>query len=441
MKLFRKLIALSLALLLLLGIVACGKGNENTPGESTTDPATSEPPLDYTTTNPTAPQAPSQSGDANGAETTPPPVINEEVQGLTAQELVKHNAEAIASLLRYEIAMTEELTVAEGRSYSHRVTSKRTVDCDDDSYQSDISLFRYFQTALTTERYGEGDPAIDRLDQITIFHNNVYSAQGTAKTPWKIKTKLDPAQYDPIYLAAKKDIFTEDLTLYFSSLTKTDLPQGGYSVAFDGVKSDRVASILYSFHTALEEGILLSPSAVLTPTILKGVATYDVNGILTRVEMQTAFTVPYESGELTVAATSVRAYNFSGTVTPVELPADKDSYREESNEPIVGMRLTSVQLGESVTLTDTEYATLTTLFATLPWSANTVEDYVIAYQLDTANEMYAITDNGWLVNIVTGHYLDLTEENRPTLNTVYEIIEDYFPEDSEENPEADGEEV
>lgn len=464
MKLFRNLTALSLALLLLLAAVACGKGDTDTPDTTTVAPgeeSTSEPALDYTTTAPMtqAPgtQAPSQSGDdtttesntGNGTDTPPEsnpgssteapgnetentpdtttPVINETIKALSALELVKHSAASVEGLSRYETAMTEQFTILSGPSnYSYRTTAKRILDCDDDAFMSDASLFRYFSTQLTTEQYGS-DPAMHMLNELTILNNTVWSASGTSSTPWKSKFALDPTRYDPIQLS-RQNLTTVDLSLYFDTLVKADLPDGTYTISFGNMKADQAQSFLSSFHDALESGIRLPAEAVFTVNAVEGIATYDVNGILTRVEYTATFAVPYQNGVLAISASSVRTYNFSGTVTSVTKPENDDEYLEEvETEPLEGIRMYSAEKGESVTLTKGEEAILTELFAELTWPNQTLDDYFTAYLIETATGNYAITDEGGLVLDATGQYFPPTEENQPVLNTIMEIAERHFP--------------
>ena len=470
MKLFRNLTALSLALLLLLAAVACGKGDTDTPGATTVAPgeeSTSEPALDYTTTAPMTQvpetqvpgtQAPSQSGDSttaesntgNGTDNTPgstettgnetestpgtsTPVINEAIKALSALELVKHSAASVEGLLRYETAMTEQLTILSGPSnYSYRTTAKRVLDCDDDAFMSDPSLFRYFSTQLTTEQYGT-DPAMHMLNEFTILNNTVWSAVGTSSTPWKTTFALDPAHYDPIRLS-RQHLMTVDLSLYFDSLVKTDLPNGTYTVSFGSIKADQAQFFLSSFHDALRSGIRLPAEAVFTVNAVEGIATYDVNGLLTRAEYTATFAVPYQDGVLAISASSVRTYNFSGTVPSVTKPENDDEYLEEvETEPLEGIRMYSTEKGESVTLTKGEEAILTELFAELTWPNQVLDDYYTVYLIETTTGNYVINEEGGLVLDATGQYFPPTEENQPVLNTIMEIAERHFPAETMEN--------
>lgn len=440
MKTFQKLLALTLSLALLMAIAACGKGNETGGGTADPNSGTTLPPLDYTTTNPTETTLPPADTTGGAVETDPPvtqipPVDQEEVQGMTAADLVKHSAEIIKDLYRFESAMTEQLSVQDGSMpFSYRTTAKRILNCLSPDYLTDSARFRYFSTRQTEETYKEEDPTIVTLDQITVLNNTVWMASGTATTPWKVTSSLGESGRTIAELS-KKDFFTEDLTLYFNTLTKTDLNGGGYRVDFDGVKEGMAQTVLSSFHDAIVAGMRLPQSTVLSPSFLQGSATYDANGLLCRVEFATAFTASYGEESLTASASSVRTYTFSETVTDVTEPADKDSYQEhKETTPVTGMVLYGTG-SETYTLTDHEVDVLREVFAELTWQNTVSDDYVTLYVFETATDLYILTDDGAIIDQRNHRSVYPGEDNEAYFNTVTEIIERYFEEDEENIPQ------
>lgn len=349
MNLFKKLLSVTLALLLALTLIACERDRDDddeddeedavettiaettepaTVAPETTEPATvapetTEPP----TTEPPATEPPATEPPETEPVTTDPPENR-----ITVDELLDHYLEAISTTLAYEaegLVKIQWIDLEVDRTVTIDTTTFMAVDFSETPDLSEFSKLKAYVLENAKMMLYTANPLnheeAETDSAFTIIDGTLYMKMQMGEETVMVRLTEEQMEEASIDLNLSENKEAEDPRTCFERLS-LDILEDGYVITVEGIN-------MAGFYSHMEETVILPLQMILgfsdytyNANVLGGQFVFDGEGMLISSKLDYRFTIMADGSEADISVTEEMTYNLTGLTNPITAPENADDY-------------------------------------------------------------------------------------------------------------------
>lgn len=344
MNLFKKLLSVTLALLLALTLIACERDRDDddeddeddavettiaettepaTVAPETTEPATVEP----ETTEPPTTEPPATEPPETEPVTTDPPENR-----ITADELLDHYLEVISTTLAYEAESLVKIQWVDreiDRTVTIDTTTFMAVDFSETPNLSDFSKLKAYASENAKMMLYTANPLnheeAETDSTFTIIDGMLYMKMQMGEETVMVRLTEDEMEDASLELNLLESQETEDPRKCFEHLS-LDILEDGYVIAVEGIN-------MGYFYSHMEETVILPLQMILgfsdytyNAGALSGQFVFDEEGMLVSSKLDYKFTIMADGAEADISVSEEMTYDLTGLTTTITAPENADDY-------------------------------------------------------------------------------------------------------------------